>query len=70
MIIRSHDSMSMQNYKKKGNQQRFLKKNFIPRRHWKKIKGIHKKNNEDQLAQFPNRATVSPQSRNRQSPIA
>lgn len=36
----------------------------------KKIKGIHEKNNEDQLAQFPNRATVSPQSRNRQSPIA
>ncbi len=43
MIIRSHDSMNMQNYKKKGNQQRFLKKNFIPRRHWQKIKGIHKK---------------------------
>jgi len=43
MIIRSHDSMNMQNYKKKGNKQRSLKKNFIPRRHWEKNKGDSQK---------------------------
>ena len=43
MIIRSHDSMNMQNYKKKGNKQRFLKKKLHSPSSLEKNKGDSQK---------------------------